>query len=134
MVSPSVLLWATSTEKTCLGKGPVKGKDKVSTQKVKEIIQRYWGPLRNFRKSNSLDANPQIQLISLRSSESNVKVKAFRAALSKSDAYDALLAGGMGELLLDDELTPLDNEIKKCGQNAAERIILVYEGKHQGEV
>jgi hypothetical protein len=40
----------------------------------------------------------------------------------------------MGELLLDDELTPLDNEIKKCGQNAAERIILVYEGKHQGEV
>ena len=40
----------------------------------------------------------------------------------------------MGELLLDDELTPLDNEIVKCGQNAAERIILVYEGKHRGEV
>jgi hypothetical protein len=40
----------------------------------------------------------------------------------------------MGELLLDDELTSLDNEIEKCGQNAAERIILVYEGKHQGEV
>ena len=40
----------------------------------------------------------------------------------------------MGELLLDDELTPLDNEIEKCGQNAAERIILVYEGKHRGEV
>jgi hypothetical protein len=70
-----------------------------------------------------------------RSAETNVKdVKVFRAALSKHDAYDALLAGGMGELLLDDELTPLDNEIEKCGQNAAERIILVYEGKHQGEV
>ena len=40
----------------------------------------------------------------------------------------------MGELLLDNELTPLDNEIEKCGQNAAERIILVYEGKHRGEV
>jgi hypothetical protein len=36
----------------------------------------------------------------------------------------------MGELLLDDELTPLDNEIEKCGQNAEERIILLYEGKH----
>ena len=51
-----------------------------------------------------------------------------------AEAYDALLAGGMGELLLDDELTSLDNEIEKCGQNAAERIILVYEGKHRGEV
>ena len=82
-----------------------------------------------------MDANPQIQLISLCSSETNVKdVKAFRAALSKRVAYDALLAGGMGELLLDDELTPLDNKIEKCGQNAAERIILVYEGKHRGEV
>ena len=82
-----------------------------------------------------MDANPQIQLISLRSSETNVKdVKAFRAALSKCDAYDALLAGGMSELLLDDELTPLDNEIEKCGQNAAEQIILVYEGKHRGEI
>ena len=82
-----------------------------------------------------MDANPQIQLILLRSSETNVKdVKAFRAALSKRDAYDALLAGGMGELLLDDELTPLANEIVKCGQNAAERIILVYEGEHRGEV
>jgi hypothetical protein len=81
-----------------------------------------------------LDANPQIQLISLRSSETNVKdVEAFRAALSKCDAYDALLAGGMGELLLDDELTPRD-KIEKSGQNAAERIILVYEGKHRGEV
>ena len=71
----------------------------------------------------------------LRSSETNVKdVKAFRAALSKSDACDALLAGGMSELLLDDELTPLDNEIVKSGQNAAERIILVCEGKHRGEV
>ena len=50
-------------------------------------------------------------------------------ALLTSDAYDALLAGGMGELLLDDELTPLTNEIEKCGQNAAEQIILVYEGK-----
>ena len=110
----------------------MKGKDKVSTQEVKEIIQRYLRPLCDCRKSNSLDANPQIQLISLRSSETNVKdVKAFRAALSKSDAYDALLAGGMGELLLDDKLTPLDNEIEKCGQNAAERIILVYEGEHQ---
>jgi hypothetical protein len=82
-----------------------------------------------------LGANPQIQLISLRSSETNVKdVKTFRAALSKRDAYDALLAGGMGELLLDDELTPKD--IEKGGQNAAERIILVYEGKHvhRGEV
>ncbi|GMI47449.1 hypothetical protein TrCOL_g9426 [Triparma columacea] len=60
--------------------------------------------------------------------ETNVKdVKAFRAALSKRDAYDALLAGEMGELLLDDELTPVDNEIEKCGQNAAERIILGYE-------
>jgi hypothetical protein len=37
LVSPSVLLWATSTEKTCL----VKGRDEVSTQEVKEIIQRY---------------------------------------------------------------------------------------------
>ena len=82
-----------------------------------------------------MDANPQIQLILLRSSETNVKdVKAFRAALSKRDAYDALLAGGMGELLLDDELTPLDNKVEKCGQNAAEWIILVYEGKHRGEV
>ena len=71
----------------------------------------------------------------LRSSEINVKdVKAYRAALSKSDAYDALLAGGMGELLLDNELTLLDNEIVEYGQNAAERIILVYEGKHRGEV
>ena len=67
----------------------------------------------------------------LRSSETNVKdVKAFRAALSKRDAYDALLAEGMGELLLDDDLTPLDNKDEKCGQNAAERIILVYGGKH----
>ena len=40
----------------------------------------------------------------------------------------------MGELLLDNELTLLDNEIVKYGQNAAERIILVYEGKHRGEV
>ena len=79
-----------------------------------------------------MDANPQIQLILLRSSEINVK--AFRAALSKRDAYDALLAEGMGEFLLDDELTPLDNKVEKCGQNAAERIILVYEGKHRGEV
>jgi hypothetical protein len=70
----------------------------------------------------------------LRSSETNVKdVKAFRAALSKRDAYDALHAGGMGELLLDDKLIPLDNEIEKCGQNAAERIILVYEGEHREE-
>ena len=79
--------------------------------------------------------NPQIQLISLRSSETNVKdVKAFKAALSKRNAYDALLAGGMGELLLDDESTPLDNKIEKSGQNAAERIILVYKGKHRGEI
>ena len=49
----------------------------------------------------------------------------------KSDACDALLAGRTGELLLDDELTSLDNEIEKCGQNAAEHIILVYEGEHQ---
>jgi hypothetical protein len=122
----------------CLGKGPVKGKDKVSTQEVKEIIQRYSRPPCDCRKSNSLDANPQIQLILLRSSETNVKdVKAFRAALSKRDAchvYDALLAWGMGELLLDNVLTPLANNIEKCGQNAAERIILVYEGKHRGEV
>jgi hypothetical protein len=69
------------------------------------------------------------------SSETNVKdVKANRAALSKRNAYDAVLARRMGELLLDDELTPLDNEIEKLGQNAAERIILVYEGKHGGEV
>ena len=82
-----------------------------------------------------MDANPQIQLISLRSSETNVKdVEAFRAALSKCDAYDALLAGGMGELLLDNEMTLLDNEIVKYGQNAAERIILLYDGKHRGEV
>jgi hypothetical protein len=95
----------------------------------------YQRPLCNCRKITSLDANPQIQLISLCSSETNVKdVKAFRAALSKRDAYDALLAGGMGELLLDDEFTPLDNKVEKCGQNAAERIILVYEGKHRGEV
>jgi hypothetical protein len=138
LVSPSVLLWETSTEKTCLGKGPVTGKDEVSTQEVKEIIQRYSRPLCDCRKSNSLDANPQIQLISLHSSETNVKdVKAFRASLSKRDAchaYDALLTGGMGELLLDHELTPLANEIEKCGQNAAEQIILVYEGKHRGEV
>ena len=78
-----------------------------------------------------MDANPQIKLISLRSSEINVKdVKAFKAALSKRNAYDALLAGGMGELLLNNELTLLDNEIVKYGQNAAERIILGYEGKH----
>ena len=82
-----------------------------------------------------MDANPQIQLISLRSSETNIKdVKAFRAALLKRDAYDALLAGGMGELLLDNELTLLDNKIVEYGQNAAERITLVYEGKHQGEI
>ena len=82
-----------------------------------------------------MDTNPQIQLISLRSSETNVKdVKACKAALWKRNAYDALLAGGMGKLLLDDELTPLDNQIEKSGQNAAERIILVYEGKHRGEV
>ena len=82
-----------------------------------------------------MDANPQIKLISLRSSETNVKdVKALKAALSKRNAYDAILAGGMGELLLDNELTLLDNEIVEYGQNAAERIILVYEGKHRGEV
>ena len=99
----------------------------MSTQEVKEIIQ----PIQDLCATNSLDANPQIQLISLRSSETNVKdVKAFRAALSKSDAYNVHLAGGMGELLLDDELTPLDNKVEKCGQNAAERIILVYEGEH----
>jgi hypothetical protein len=86
-------------------------------------------------KKNTLDANPQIKLISLRSSEANVKdVKAFKAALSKRNAYDALLAGGMGELLLNNELTLLDNEIVEYGQNAAERIILVYEGKHRGEI
>ena len=82
-----------------------------------------------------MDANPQIKLISLRSSEINVKdkdVKAFKAALSKSDAYDAVLARRMGELLLDNELTLLDNKVEKYGQN--ERIILVYEGKHGGEV
>jgi hypothetical protein len=93
----------------------------------------YKRPLCECRKSNSLDANPQIQLFLLRSSETNVKdVKANRAALSKSDAYDAVLARRMGELLLDNELTLLDNEIVKYGQN--ERIILVYEGKHGGEV
>ena len=60
-------------------------------------------------------------------------MEVFRALLT-SDAYDTLLAGGMGELLLDNESTPLAKEIVKCGQNAAERIILVYEGKHRAEV
>ena len=51
LVSPSVLLWATSTEKTCLGKGPVKGKDKVSTQEVKEIIQPTKDPYGTVEKT-----------------------------------------------------------------------------------